>query len=279
VRILYKRDHVGKLAGAPKAHFAIIEFLQDAAVDAALAAHGTGTLVAGAAVIVMAAKGCMPPMPSLPRLGEGLGATSLREGSGKNGEQRQTAGNAGTRMEGGGAMVRVTQVPEGISSEALAAWLSPKNSTAKHLIVGDFVLLPGKRGYIVNASSSGAADAAGGGTPAAADANGKDAPAPTNCTSAGAKRQRAAGGETKVGWCDVTCRSRREAKQLVRKKDKQCIQLAGLHWRLRLHQNYRCCFVLFCFVFSAPPPLCPPPHRHRHPSNSPSPFSSSCRHG
>ena len=41
-----------------------------------------------------------------------------------------------------------------MTKKALSSWLNGANNTCKNLVSSDFVPLPGKRGYAVNASSS-----------------------------------------------------------------------------------------------------------------------------
>jgi hypothetical protein len=56
-------------------------------------------------------------------------------------------------------------------------------------------------------------------------------------------------GGREVGWYHVTCRSKREAHELVQKKDQRWIEFASLRWRLRLHQNFRCVLCVYVYVY------------------------------
>ena len=91
---LYKYTHTHTHARThTQAHFAILEFLQETAVEAALADNGS--LVARDSVHVMAATSCMPV------LGGGLSRISPDVGSGKNGRLPQGVKNESAGGGGG----------------------------------------------------------------------------------------------------------------------------------------------------------------------------------
>ena len=62
-----------------------------------------------------------------------------------------------------------------MTKKALGSWLNGANNTWKYLVSSDFVPLPGKRGYAVNASSSTSDVPAMAGIPAGAGKGGGQA--------------------------------------------------------------------------------------------------------
>jgi hypothetical protein len=99
IRLLLKKDAAGKLSGkqgSGRVDFAVVEFHHEASVAGALAKNGS--LVAGAKIVVSAAKSAMP--------------VSKVAGAGD-----------GRKSKGLTSKVRITQVPYGADTEAVYSWL------------------------------------------------------------------------------------------------------------------------------------------------------------